>query len=72
MQASRMVLQAVGRMCRTFVKSPNIYLFVESELLEKLYVGEINKRILSPEMKAIVSMQRDNWKGLSSGRKPYA
>ena len=28
-QASRMVLQAVGRMCRTFVKSPNIYLFVE-------------------------------------------
>ena len=57
MQASRMVLQAVGRMCRTFVKSPNIYLFVESELLEKLYVGEINKRILSPEMKAIVSMR---------------
>ena len=56
-QASRMVLQAVGRMCRTFVKSPNIYLFVESELLEKLYVGEINKRILSPEMKAIVSMR---------------
>ena len=52
-----MVLQAVGRMCRTFVKSPNIYLFVESELLEKLYVGEINKRILSPEMKAIVSMR---------------
>lgn len=38
-QASRMVLQAVGRMCRTFVKSPEIYLFVESELLEKLYVG---------------------------------
>ena len=52
-----MVLQAVGRMCRTFVKSLNIYLFVESELLEKLYVGEINKRILSPEMKAIVSMR---------------
>lgn len=56
-QASRMVLQAVGRMCRTFVKSPNIYLFVESELLEKLYVGELNKRILPPEMKAIVSMR---------------
>lgn len=37
--------------------SPNIFLFVESELLEKLYVGEINKRILSPEMKAIVSMR---------------
>lgn len=59
MQASRMVLQAVGRMCRTFVKSPNIYLFVESELLEKLYVGELNKRILPPEMKKIVSMQEE-------------
>jgi hypothetical protein len=56
-QASRMVLQAVGRMCRTFVKNPNIYLFVESGLLEKLYVGELNKRILPPEMKTIVSMR---------------
>lgn len=56
-QASRMVLQAVGRMCRTFVKNPNIYLFVESELLEKLYVGELKKRILPPEMKAIVDMR---------------
>ena len=56
-QASRMVLQAVGRMCRTFVKSPDIYLFVESELLDKLYVGELNKRILPPEMRVIVSMR---------------
>lgn len=56
-QASRIVLQAVGRMCRTFVKSPDIYLFAESELLEKLYIGELNKRILPPEMKAIVSMR---------------
>lgn len=56
-QASRVVLQAVGRMCRTFVKSPDIYLFVESELLEKLYVGELKKRILPPEMQVIVSMR---------------
>lgn len=56
-QASRMVLQAVGRMCRTFVKNSNIYLFVESELLEKLYVGELKKRILPPEMKVIVNMR---------------
>lgn len=56
-QASRIVLQAVGRMCRTFVKSPNIYLFVESELLEKLYTGELKKKILPPEMKKIVSMR---------------
>lgn len=56
-QASRMVLQAIGRMCRTFVKNPNIYLFVESELLDKIYVGELKKRILPPEMKVIVDMR---------------
>ena len=56
-QASRMVLQAVGRMCRTFVKNPNIYMFVESELLDKIYVGELKKRILPPEMKVIVDMR---------------
>lgn len=58
-QASRMILQAVGRMCRTFVKSPNIYLFVESELLEKLYVSELKKRILPPEMQKIVDMREE-------------
>lgn len=57
-QASRMVLQAVGRMCRTFMKNPNIYLFIESELLDKLYIGELEKRILPPEMKKIVSMRK--------------
>lgn len=56
-QASRMVLQAVGRMCRTFVKNPDVYLFIESGLLEHLYAGELKKRILSPEMKMIVSMR---------------
>lgn len=56
-QASRMVLQAVGRMCRTFAKNPNIYLFVESDLLEKIYIGELKKRILPPEMKVIVDMR---------------
>lgn len=55
-QSSRMVLQAVGRMCRTFVKNPNIYIFIESELLDKLYIGELQKRILPPEMKKIISM----------------
>ena len=56
-RASQLVLQAVGRVCRTFVKSPNIYLFIESELLEKLYVGELKKRILPPEMEVILSMR---------------
>lgn len=57
MLATRAVLQAVGRMCRTFVKSPDIYIFIESELLEKLYAGELKKRVLPPELKAIVELR---------------
>lgn len=56
MQANRTLLQAVGRMCRTFVKSKDIYLFVESKLLNKLYIDELNKRILPPEMKSIIAL----------------
>lgn len=58
-QASRMVLQAVGRMCRTFIKSPDIYLFAESDLLEKLHTGELKRRILSPEMCKLVEMREE-------------
>ena len=57
LQASRMVLQAVGRMCRTFVKNPNIYIYIESELLDKISVGELKKRVLPPEMIKIISMR---------------
>lgn len=56
-QASRTVLQAVGRMCRTFMKNPNIYIFVESKLMDNLYMGEFKKRILPPEMKIISSLR---------------
>lgn len=58
-QASRIVLQAVGRMCRTFIKNPNIYLFIESKLLDNLYVSELEKRILPPEMKKIISLKKN-------------
>ena len=40
-----------------FYKRWVVCVFVESELLEKLYVGELKKRILPPEMKAIVDMR---------------
>lgn len=57
MQSNRMVLQAIGRMCRTFVKSKNIYLFIDAKLLSKLYTGELKKNILPPEMKKLVAMR---------------
>ena len=49
-----LTVQAIGRMCRTFLKRPNIYLFAESNLLDNLNVSLLEKYSPSPEMKAIV------------------
>lgn len=57
LQANRHVMQAVGRMCRTYLKKKDVYIFIEKTLLEKLSVGELNKHILPPEMKAIVRLR---------------
>lgn len=52
-QITRDVLQAVGRMGRTFVKSPNIYLFVTEKTLRNLSPACLRDCILSPEMEAL-------------------
>lgn len=57
MQATREVIQAVGRMCRTFVKNRNINIYIEDKLLEKIYSGELRKRIMSPELEAIAVLR---------------
>ena len=59
LQANRHVMQAVGRMCRTFLKNPEIFLFIEEPLLEKLSVAELQKHILPPEMKALVKLREE-------------
>ncbi|MBS5315045.1 MAG: hypothetical protein KHY44_01505 [Clostridiales bacterium] len=56
MQATQMILQAVGRICRTFIKNPNVYIYLEESLLHKIDVNELNKRIISPEMKKIANL----------------
>ena len=58
MMATRQVMQAVGRMCRTYMKSPDIYIFIDEKLLDKLSAGEMEKHTLSPEMKAIVKLRK--------------
>ena len=50
-------MQAVGRMCRTFLKNKNIYIFIDRTLLEKISAGELKKHILTPEMKEIVRLR---------------
>lgn len=55
-QATRDVMQAIGRMCRTYVKNPNIYIYTVEELTEKIDIKCLECKILSPEMKAFVEL----------------
>lgn len=58
-RATQLVIQAVGRMCRTFLKSPDIHLFMDEKLLAKLDVSEMSRRILPPEMQCILNARRE-------------
>lgn len=59
MQATMQVMQAIGRMCRTYLKSEKVYIFIEEKLLEKLSAGELKKHILPPEMQVIVKLREE-------------
>lgn len=53
------VIQAIGRICRTFNKNATIYIFLVEELLSKMDVSEIENIILSPEMRAVVELKNN-------------
>ena len=52
-QITRDVIQAVGRMGRTFLKNPSVYLFTTEKTLYDLDLTCLNRRILNPEMEAL-------------------
>lgn len=49
-------MQAIGRMCRTYVKNHNIYIYTVEELASKVDTNCLKEKILSPEMKAFVNI----------------
>lgn len=52
--ATLLSIQAVGRICRAFLKRPDIYLYADNGLLSKLNASLLNRYSVSPEMEAIV------------------
>lgn len=52
-QVTRDIVQAVGRMNRTFLKRPTVYLFITEKALVDLDISCLNNRLLSPEMQAL-------------------
>ncbi|WP_294448762.1 DEAD/DEAH box helicase family protein [uncultured Gemmiger sp.] len=57
-KVSRDVIQAVGRIGRTFLKRPTIYLYTTNDLLKKLDAKELDGQLLSPEMEALAKVRR--------------
>ena len=58
-QATRDVMQAIGRMNRTFVKNKNIYIYTVEKLAVKVDLDCLKGKILSPEMRAFVKLVED-------------
>lgn len=52
-QITRDVIQAVGRMGRTFLKRPVVYLFTTEKVLSDLDPACLENRLLSPEMQTL-------------------
>lgn len=57
MQITQAVLQAVGRLCRTHIKSPEIFLYIDEKLLNDISIGELSSRIIPPEIRALIDLK---------------
>ena len=55
-QATKDVMQAIGRMSRTYVKNHNIYIYTVEEVANKVDIECLKDKILSPEMEAFVNL----------------
>lgn len=53
--ATRTIIQAIGRICRTNLKKPNIYIFADSKLKEWLDKNVSKDRLLNPEFIALIN-----------------
>lgn len=54
--ATRSVIQAVGRLCRTNHKSPNIYIYADSRIAENLDCTTAKELILNREFEQLLSI----------------
>lgn len=52
--AIRILIQAVGRICRTGLKNETIYIFVDDSILKKYDLSKVEDRLLNPEFAEIV------------------
>lgn len=58
-QVTRDVVQAVGRMGRTYVKNSTIYLYTVEKLMDKFDADCLKGKLLSPEMQKLVEVKNN-------------
>jgi len=54
----KFIIQAIGRICRTNLKSPNIYIFADSELDSLISDYDVDNNLVLNEFKALVKSGR--------------
>ena len=52
--ATKVLVQAVGRICRTNMKNPSVYIFYDSSIANIINKAECDKNLLNPEFKALL------------------
>lgn len=58
--ANRVLIQAVGRICRTGLKNKDIYIYLDEEIFTKHDVTTVKDRMLNPEFVRIVETAPQN------------
>lgn len=52
--ATKVLVQAVGRLCRTNRKNENIYIYYDDSIIEVLNIDTCKKNLLNPEFEALI------------------
>ena len=60
--ANRVLIQAVGRICRTGLKNKDIYIYLDEEIFTKHDITTVKHRMLNPEFVRIVETAPQNEK----------
>lgn len=64
--ANRVLIQAVGRICRTGLKNKDIYIYLDEEIFTKRDVTTVEHRMLNPEFVSIIEHAKEEKKGQKS------
>ena len=61
--ALRTLIQAVGRICRTGLKNPDIYIYVDNTILTDYDLSIVEQRMLNPEFAELVKVGKIYYNG---------